>query len=85
MSAGMLRAAGLDACVVESAADYLKQVRRIAEDPDHARSLREKLTANRLLEALSTRRYVADLERAFLAIADQESRGAARRDIVING
>ncbi len=85
MSAGMLRAAGLDACVVESAADYLKQVRRIAEDPDHARSLREKLTANRLLEALGTRRYVADLERAFLAIADQESRGAARRDIVING
>lgn len=85
MSAGMLRAVGLGDCVVESPADYSREVRRIAEDRDYAALLREKLSTEKLFEHLGTRRYVADLERAFLAIADQESGGATPYDIVIEG
>jgi len=84
MSAGMLRAVGLEECVVETPVAYRDQVRRIAEDRDYAASLRGKLSPGKLFDALGTRRYAAALERAFLAIAQVEHQGLAPRDIVIN-
>ncbi len=52
MSAGLLRTAGLDECVTGTAAEYLAQVRRIAEDPAHAEDLRSRLTRDRLSRCL---------------------------------
>jgi protein O-GlcNAc transferase len=84
MSAGMLRAVGLEDCVVETPAAYLDQVRRIAEDRDYAASLRGKLAPDKLFGVLGTRRYAAALEQAFLVIAEQKRQGQAPRDIVID-
>ena len=84
MSAGMLRAVGLEDCVVETPAAYLDQLRRIAEDRDYAMSLRQKLAPDKLFNALGTRAYVVALERAFLAIAAIEHQGLAPRDVGID-
>jgi predicted O-linked N-acetylglucosamine transferase (SPINDLY family) len=81
MSAGLLRQAGLGDCVVDTSAAYLAQVRRIAEDSDHASSLRNKLAPENFSRAFETRRYVGALERAFVEIAEQGRRGEAPSDI----
>ena len=83
MSAGLLRQAGLDDCVVDTPANYLIQVTRIAEDRDYAGSLRNKLQPSKLARALGTRRYVAALEQAFLRIANQRRRGVVPGDIIV--
>jgi protein O-GlcNAc transferase len=83
MSAGLLLRAGLSDCVVDTPAEYLAQVVRIAEDPHYALALRNKLMPRELGRALGTRRYVAALERAFLQIAEQGRQGKSPSDIVV--
>lgn len=83
MSAGLLFRAGLSDCVVDTPAQYLARVVRIAEDPDYALSLRRKLAPRALARVFGTRRYVTALERAFLTIAEQFRRGAAPEDIIV--
>ncbi len=83
MSAGLLRAAGLEDCLAETASDYLAAVCRIAEDPVHASALRARLSRDRLSNVLGSRRYAEALEQAFLKIAEQGCAGTSPADIVI--
>lgn len=83
MSAGLLLQAGLSDCVVDTPANYLARVVRIAEDQDFAGALRAKLAPGALARAFGTRRYVAALERGFLQIAEQGRLGGPPSDIVV--
>jgi predicted O-linked N-acetylglucosamine transferase (SPINDLY family) len=83
MSAGLLRQAGLLDCVVDTPGRYLEQVARIAEDAAYAKSLRDKLTPAEISRKFATKSYVAALETAFMAIAEQHRQGAAPSDIVV--
>jgi predicted aminopeptidase len=61
----------------------LEQVARIAEDAAYAKSLRDKLTPAEISRKFATKSYVAALETAFMAIAEQHRQGAAPSDIVV--
>jgi predicted O-linked N-acetylglucosamine transferase (SPINDLY family) len=83
MSVGLLHQAGLADCVVETPGKYLAQVIRIAADRGYADQLRGKLAPAEFALAFQTRHYVETLERAFLEVAAQGTRGEAPSDIIM--
>ncbi|MDR7334987.1 tetratricopeptide repeat protein [Roseateles asaccharophilus] len=86
MAASLLNAVGLPELVTKSAADYVATAKRLAQQPDELRAIRQRLLAARDGSALfDTPRFTRHLESAYLEAHQLRLAGEAPRDIVVSG